>query len=170
MILNLSKIKTEALLLFCKDLILSYHNSQEKLFDVDNDINAYIENITEDFLKNIELRTFPSEHYLQNAKHYRIKAILNAYNLINSEVSKYLQEGKAFNPAMLYFSMLAVWFKELNKESKSKEYIFFLLYPYANVYDKLLLNIKDENFKHLNIQMIEIAERVIFALEKKSFK
>lgn len=170
MILNLSKIKTEALLLFCKDLILSYHNSQERLFDVDDEINTYIENITEDFFKNIELRTFPSEHYLSNRKHYRIKAVLNAYNLINVEVSKYLQEGKAFNPAMLYFSMLAVWFKELNKEPKSKEYIYFILYPYANVYDKLLINIKDEKFKLLNIQMIEIAEHVIFALDKKSFK
>jgi len=66
--------------------------------------------------------------------------------------------------------MLAVWFKELDKESKSKEYIYFTIYPYANVYDKLLVNIKDEKFKRLNIEMIELAEKVVFDLDKVSFR
>ena len=154
MILNLSKIKTEALLLFCKDLILSYKDNQAKLFEINEDTDEYIQNITNDFLKQIDNVTFPPSHYLQNRKHYRIKAVLTAYNFINSEVSKQIKEGSAFNPAMLYFSMLAVWFKELDKESKSKEFIYFIIYPYANVYDKLLLNIEDEKFKLLNVQMI----------------
>lgn len=170
MILNLSKIKTEALLLLCKDLILTYKDNQKKLFNLDDDINEYINTLTDDFLKQIDNVTFSSEHYRKNRKHYRIKAVLNAYTFINQELSKYLKEGMPFNPAMLYFSLLAVWFMELNKESRSKEYIYFILYPYANVYDKLLINIKDETFKLLNVQMIEIAERVIVALDKQSLK
>lgn len=170
MILNLSKIKTEALLLFCKDLILSYKDSQDELFDVDEKTKSYINEITDDFLKNIENVTFPSEYYIQNAKHYRIKAVLNAYNFINSEISKHLKEGMPFNPAMLYFSMLAVWFMELNKEPKSKEYIYFIIYPFANVYDKLLVNIKEEKFKAVNISMIETAEKVVYALDRHSLR
>jgi hypothetical protein len=63
-----------------------------------------------------------------------------------------------------------MWFKELGKESKSKEYIYFLLYPYSITYDKLLLNIKDEKFKVLNIKMIDIAERVILKYNKYTLK
>ncbi len=170
MILNLSKIKTEALLLFCKDLILSYKDSETILFDENEEIETYIQEVTIEFLNQIEKVTFPSEHYLQNRKHYRIKAVLDAYNYINKTISNELKENTLFNPAMLYFSLLAVWFKELDKESKSKEYIYFLLYPYANVYDKLLLNINDDKFKAMNIAMLEIAERIIYKLESLSFK
>jgi len=170
MILNLSKIKTESLLLFCKDLIASYKDKDEVIFEIHEDINNYINDISNDMYKQIEKCTFPSEHYINNRNHYRIKAVLQGYNFINKRVSKELENGKLFNPAMLYFSMLAVWFKELDKESKSKEYIYFTIYPYANVYDKLLVNIKDEKFKRLNIEMIELAEKVVFDLDKVSFK
>lgn len=170
MILNLSKIKTEALLLFCKDLILSYKEKKEDLFDVDGEINEYINNISEDFLKQINNVTFESEHYLQNRNHYRIKAVLNAYNFINAELTTALKDGSTFNPSMLYLSLLAVWFKELDKESKSKEFIYFTLFPYANLYDKLLINIKDEKFKIINIKMLEIAEKVIYRLDRVSLK
>jgi len=170
MILNLSKIKTESLLLFCKDLIASYKDKDEVIFEIHEDINNYINDISNDMYKQIEKSTFPSEHYINNRNHYRIKAVLQGYNFINKRVSKELENGKLFNPAMLYFSMLAVWFKELDKESKSKEYIYFTIYPYANVYDKLLVNIKDEKFKRLNIEMIELAEKVVFDLDKVSFK
>ena len=70
---------------------------------------------------------------------------------------------------MLYFSLLAVWFKELNKESRSKEYIYFLLYPYSQVYDKLLIEIKNKEFRALNIKMIELAENVIYKFDKYNF-
>lgn len=170
MILNLSKIKTEALLLFCKDLISSYKEKEEELFDIDKDINDYIIEISNDMYKQMENCTFPNDYYIKNRNHYRIKAVLQAYNFINKELTSQLQDGKLFNPAMLYFSLLAVWFKELDKESRSKEYIYFTIYPYANVYDKFLVNIKDEKFKQLNISMIELAERVILKLDKISFK
>ncbi len=145
MILNLSKIKTEALLIFCKDLISSYKDKEEKLFDIDDEIDKYINEISNDMYKQMNNCTFPNDYYMKNRTHYRIKAVLEAYNFINNEITKELSEegkGKLFNPAMLYFSLLAVWFKELDKESRSKEYIYFTIYPYANVYDKLLVNIK----------------------------
>lgn len=171
MILNLSQIKTEALLLFCKDLIESYKDKEDEInFDIDEEISSYINGISNDILKQLKMVTFPSDYYIKNRKHYRIKAILQAYNFINNELTKELKKGKVFNPSMLYFSLLAVWFKELNKESKSKQYIYFTIYPYANVYDKLLLNIKDEKFKLVNISMIKIAEKIVYNLDKISLK
>ena len=167
MILNISKIKTEALLLFCRDLISSYHNTQNEIdFGVDKDLIEEFDNISMDMLKNINNVCFKNEYYLQNRKHYRPKAILKAYDNLNNLLTKNLKQNQEFNPSMLYFSMLAVWFKELEKESKSKEYIYFLIYPYFNVYDKLLVNMKNENFKKINIQMIEIAEKTIFQFGK----
>lgn len=170
MILNLSKIKTEALLLFCKDLISSYKEKDEIFFDVNDDINKYINEISDEMYIQIQNCTFPNEHYLSNRKHYRIKAVLEAYNFINKELTKELEKNKVFNPAMLYFSLLAVWFKELEKEKRSKEYIYFTIYPYANVYDKLLVNVKNKEFKTLNISMIELAEKVVNRLNRISFK
>jgi hypothetical protein len=167
MILNLSKIKTESLLLFCKDLILSYKDKDDiEKYLQDRDVIEKFNNIGNDMLKQISNITFPQNYYLQNRKHYKIKAILDGYNFINREISNNLKENEEFNPSMLYFSLLAVWFKELNKESKSKEYIYFILYPYANVYDKFLVEIKDKNFKQLNIKMIELAEKVIYKFDK----
>ena len=149
MILNLSKIKTESLLLFCKDLILSYKDKKEiEKYVMDKEIIEKFNNIGSDMLKQISNVTYPQNYYLENRKHYRIKVVLDGYNFINKEISKNLKENEEFNPSMLYFSLLALWFKELNKESKSKEYIYFILYPYSNVYDKFLVEIKDKNFKY----------------------
>ena len=171
MILNLSKIKTESLLLFCRDLILSYKDKDDiEKYVMDKDIIEKFNNIGNDMLKQISNVTLPQSYYIQNRKHYRIKAILDGYNFINNEISKNLKQNEEFNPSMLYFSLLALWFKELNKESKSKEYIYFILYPYSNVYDKLLVEIKDKEFKLLNIKMIELAEKVIYNFDKYSFK
>ena len=171
MILNLSKIKTQSLLLFCKDLILSYKDKDEiEKYIMDKDVIEKFNNIGNDMLKQISNVTYPQNYYLENRKHYKIKAILDGYNFINKEISRNLKQNEEFNPSMLYFSLLALWFKELNKESKSKEYIFFILYPYSNVYDKLLVEIKDKEFKLLNIKMIELAEKVIYNFDKYSFK
>ena len=170
MILNLSKIKTESLLLFCRDLILSYKDKDDiEKYVMDKDVIEKFNNIGNDILKQILNVTFPQNYYLQNRKHYRIKAVLDGYNFINDEISKNLKENEAFNPSMLYFSLLAVWFKELNKESRSKEYIYFLLYPYSQVYDKLLIEIKNKEFRALNIKMIELAENVIYKFDKYNF-
>ena len=167
MILNLSKIKTESLLLFCRDLILSYKDKDDiEKYLMDKEVIEKFNNIGNDMLKQISNVTLPSSYYLQNRKHYRINAILDGYNFINKEISENLKENEEFNPSMLYFSLLALWFKELNKESKSKEYIYFILFPYANVYDELLVGIKDKEFKVLNVKMIELAEKIIYKFDK----
>ncbi|RXJ92179.1 hypothetical protein CRV00_13350 [Malaciobacter molluscorum] len=170
MILNLSKIKTEALLLFCKDLILSYKDKEAKLFDVSEDIDKYITSVSEEILNQIKRVTFADQHYIQNRNHYRIKAVFKAYNFINDEVSKYLKNDPTFNPAMLFLALLAVWFKELDKESNSKEFIYFILFPYANMYDKLLFEVKNDEFKKINVKMMNIAENVIFNYDRLSLK
>ena len=171
MILNLSKIKTESLLLFCKDLILSYKDTDDiEKYLMDKEVIEKFNNIGNDMLKQISNITYPQNYYLENRKHYKIKSILDGYNFINNEISKNLKQNEEFNPSMLYFSLLALWFKELNKESKSKEYIYFILFPYANVYDKFLVEIKDKDFKLLNIKMIELAEEVIYKFDKYNFR
>ena len=171
MILNVSKIKTESLLLFCKDLILSYKDKDDiEKYIMDKEVIEKFNNIGNDMLKQITNITYPQNYYLQNRKHYKIKAILDGYNFINKEISKSLKQNEEFNPSMLYFSLLALWFKELNKESKSKEYIYFILFPYYNVYDKFLVEIKDKDFKLLNIKMIELAEKVIYKFDKYNFR
>ena len=125
MILNLSKIKTQSLLLFCRDLILSYKDKDDiQKYIIDKEVIEKFNNIGNDMLKQISNVTLPSSYYMQNRKHYRIKAILDGYNFINDEISKNLKQNEEFNPSMLYFSILAMWFKELNKESRSKEYIY----------------------------------------------
>ena len=170
MILNLSKIKTESLLLFCRDLILSYKDKDDiEKYIMDKEVIEKFNNIGNDMLTQISNVTLPSNYYIQNRKHYRIKGILDGYNFINNEVSKNLKQNEEFNPSMLYFSLLAVWFKELNKESRSKEYIYFIIYPYANAYDNFLVEIKDKEFKQLNIKMIELAEKIIYKFDKYSF-
>jgi hypothetical protein len=171
MILNLSKIKTESILLFCKDLILSYKDGIDlDKYIMDKEVINKFNNIGNDMLKQISNVTFPPNYYLSNRKHYKIKAILDGYNFINEEISKNLKQNEEFNPSMLYFSLLALWFKELNKESKSKEYIYFIIYPYANVYDNLLIEIKDKEFRKLNIKMIELAEKVIYKFDKYNIR
>jgi hypothetical protein len=169
MILNLSKIKTEALLLFCRDLIGAYKNSEDNLFDVDKNIKLFIKTTTDDVLQQIEKTVHPQAFYLRQANNSKIKAILLSYTFINNNLSKELKEGKLFNPAMLYFSLLATWFVELGRESKSKEYLYFSLFPYGEVYDAMLLHTKDINFKGLNVSMIDIAEKIIVKLDSYKF-
>ena len=169
MILNTSKVKTEALLLFCKDIILSYEQKEDKLFDVNEETKDYVNNVTKDFLKQLQIVTQPNEFYLRQKNNSKVKAILNAYNFINKNLSQELQNRKTFNPSMLYLSLMATWFAEFGKESKSKEFIYFSMYPYADIYDKLLINIKDNNFKALNISMIDIAEKIVFNLNNYKF-
>lgn len=169
MILNVSKIKTEALLLFCKDIIISYQTTNNDLFDIDDDLKQFIEKNTSEMLRELNYLTKPYDFYLRQRNSAYVKAILLSYEHLNKLLNKYLENGKAFNPSMLYFSLLATWFAELQKESRSKEYIYFILYPYAIVYDKLLLNLSNKEFKALNISMISIAEKVILEFDKYKF-
>lgn len=169
MILNISKIKTEALLLFCKDIIISYNLKEDIHFDVDKNTKDYINHVTSDILKQLQRGTHSNEFYLDKQSNSRTKAVLATYNFINKSLSNELEDGKTFNPSMLYLSLMATWFSELSKESKSKEFIYFSMYPYADVYDKLLINIKDIRFKTLNICMIDLAEKIIYKLDKYKF-
>ena len=167
MVINISKIKTEALLLFCKDLILSYKDIEElDNYGLDKNILTEFNIIGLAILNEINKVTFHQDYYLKNYKNFRVKAVLNCYDFISKEVSKNLQINQKFNPSMLYFSMLTLWFKELQKENKSKEFIYFLLYPYENVYDKLLVGRKNIEYKAMNIKMIELAEKIIYKYEK----
>ena len=169
MILNTSKIKTEALLLFCKDIILSYKQKEDESFDVNDEVKEYVNSVTEDFLKQLQFLTKPNDYYLRQKNNSKIKAILDTYNFINKSLSQELQNRKTFNPSMLYLSLMATWFAEYSKESKSKEFIYFSMYPHADIYDKLLINVKDTNFKALNISMIDTAEKIIYKLNNYKF-
>ncbi|OUR70309.1 hypothetical protein A9Q76_07895 [Arcobacter sp. 31_11_sub10_T18] len=169
MILNTSKIKTEALLLFCKDIILSYQKEEDAFFNVNDEVRNYVTDVTNDFLTQLLITTKPNDYYLKQSNNSKVKAILEAYNFLNKSLSQELQDRKTFNPSMLYLSLMATWFAELSKESKSKEFIYFSMYPYADIYDKLLINVKDTNFKALNISMIDISETIIFKLNNYKF-
>lgn len=167
MVINISKIKTEALLLFCRDLILSYKDNNElKGYGLDNEVLIEFNNLGLTILNEINKITFSHGYYLKNSRNFRVKAILNCYDFINKEISKNLKKNEEFNPSMLYFSMLTLWFKELEKESNSKEFIYFLLYPYGTVYDKLLIGIKNVEYKNMSIKMIELAEKIIYKYDK----
>jgi len=169
MILNISKIKTEALLLFCKDLIESYKDIKPDS-KVDLKLHEEFQAINQEILKQLLVTLREPRYYIENQKNFRVKAIINCYNFINNELSKNLKQNEEFNPSMLYFSFLALWFKELNKESTSKEFIFFTLYPYVNIYDKFLVKIKDIEYKTINIKMIELAEKVIYKFDSYNLK
>lgn len=169
MILNTSKIKTEALLLFCKDIILSYQETNQDLFAVDNEVKVFIQKNMQEILRELYKATKPNDFYWAKKEHTYVKAVLRSYEYLNQMLNQQLENGKAFNPSMLCFSLLASWFAELQKESRSKEYIYFILYPYALVYDKLLLNVNNQEFKALNIAMISVAEKVVLSLDKYKF-
>ena len=106
MILNVSKTKTESLLLFCKDLILSYKDRVDvNDYGIDKDVIEKFNNIGNDMLKQILNVTFPQNYYLQNRKHYRIKAVLDGYNFINDEISKNLKEQSI---SALFYIILSI--------------------------------------------------------------
>ena len=170
MILNISKIKTEALLLFCRDLIGTYANSNDNIFNLNEEIKIYIDDAIIKLKKAIDQVVQPQIYYIDHHKNTRIKYILESYNYINDSLSKHLLQGQQFNPAMLCFSLLTTWFAELRYEYNSKEFIYFTIYPYSLIYDKLLLDINEKEHKKLNILMINIAEDVIFKLDRYNLK
>ena len=66
MILNVSKTKTESLLLFCKDLILSYKDKIDvNDYGVDKDVIEKFNNVGNDMLKQILNVTFPEKYHLE---------------------------------------------------------------------------------------------------------
>ena len=170
MILNTSKIKTEALLLFCRDLIGTYKNTDDSIIQIDESTKKFINDSIDHFLIGINSCVHKEQYYLDNFSNTRIKYILKSYNYINDNIAKHLEKGDTFNPAMLCFSLLITWFFELKHENNSKEFIFFTLYPYGDIYDKMLVNISNDSFMRLNISMIKIAEDVVGKLHYYKIK
>ena len=170
MIVNTSKVKTEALLLFSRDLIDSYINNSDVIFKLDTDLKEFVELRTSQLQKAINVAVQPIDYYLRNRNVSRILMILKSYEYINKNISKHLKNNTKFNPSMLCFSLLSTWFAEMGKEQGSKEFLYFSIYPYSEIYDKLLLNSKNEEYKRLNIAMLNIAEDTIFKLNQYRFK
>jgi hypothetical protein len=170
MIINSSKVKTEALLLFCRDLIVSYKMDKNKLFNIDNETTKFIDERIDQLLSAINLVIQPIDYYLRNSKISRISIILKSYDFITKNITKNFNEGDQFNPSMLCFALLCSWFAELSINEDDKEFIYFSIYPYGEIYDKLLLNISNDNYKHLNILMLNIAEDTINKLYSYRFK
>jgi len=170
MIINSSKVKTEALLLFCRDLINSYKDNADDIFDVSSDITDFIQNRILQLNKAISISVQPIDYYIRNKRVSRISIILKTYEYINKSITKILSNNTKFNPAMLCFALLSTWFAELGHETKSKEFLFFTIYPYGEIYDKLLLNIDNIEYKSLNITMINVSEKIILQLNSYRFK
>jgi hypothetical protein len=170
MIINSSKVKTEALLLFSRDLINSYIDNKEEVFDISFALKEFVASRIIQLQKAINVTVQPIDYYLRNKKVSRIAMILKTYQFINTNITELLENNKKFNPSMLCFSLLSTWFAELSKEKGTKEFMFFSIYPYSEIYDKLLLNIDNLEYKYLNISMLNIAENTIFKLNNYRFK
>jgi len=170
MIINSSKVKTEALLLFCRDLIDSYKDNNDEIFDVSTEIKEFVDIRTVQLHKAINIAVQPIDYYLRNKKVSRISMILKTYQYINKNITQLMKKNTQFNPAMLCFSLLSTWFAELGHEINSKEFLFFTIYPYGEIYDTLLLNTNNIEYKSLNISMINVAEKTIFNLNTYRFK
>jgi hypothetical protein len=159
MIIDMSSVKTEALLLFCRDLIASYKNDDEDSVTIHNHIN--------DLNKALNVVLQENEYYITHINVSRIKIIVSFYNMINNTINEHLLNKNRFNPSMLCFSLLATWFKELEHQGDSKEYLYFNLYPYGDIFDICIVNNSDTEYKLLNISMIQIAEDVMITLNNK---
>jgi len=164
MIINIEKIKTEALLLICRDIIESYKD-QNSAIEFPNDMVEFIDNRIDDLLKSLNVVLQPNDYYIRNKRVSRINIILKTHHYLQKNLSSYFTKNQLFDPAMLCFALLSTWFAEFQR-GQFKEFIYFTIYPYSEVYDKLLLNIEDKNFKTLNISMLNIAEQVILKLDR----
>ena len=170
MVINISKVKTEALLLFCRDLVDSYDKNDSNIFDIEDDIKEFIDERIKGIQKAINIAVQPIDYYIRNAQVSRISLIVKTYEYINKTISKRFRDGDMFNPSMLCIALLSTWFAELSACEEDKEFIYFTIYPYSEVYDKLLINIQNNEFKNLNINMLNIAEDTIVKLHNYRFK
>jgi hypothetical protein len=170
MIINSSKVKSEALLLFCRELILSYENSDDSIFNISQDIKDFIDEQVKHLYKAINIAIQPNDYYIRNTRVTRIAIIIKTYEHINNNISKKFAKGDIFNPAMLCFALLSTWFAELSITEDDKEFLYFNIYPYSEIYDKLLLNIGDMQYKQVNLTMLNIAEDTITKLYNYRFK
>lgn len=167
MVFDSINLKSEALLLICRDIITTYENKQEGIFESDEALKNFVNIHVSSLKKGIDAILQGNEYYLRNARISRIKIILHYYQSISNAIEKAMEKDKRFNPTMLCFAMLATWFKEFGFESRSKEFIFFALYPYGEIYDTLIIKIEDLEYKKLNITMIQMAEKIMMKLYKE---
>lgn len=165
MIVNIEKIKTEALLIFCRDLIVSYQNA-ELVVDVEYEIINKMKLQTELILVEIRKVTKQPAFYIQNKNHFKVKAILNAHNFLVNFCNTRFKNDDVFNPFVLVLSILTYWFGELEKEKNTKEYIFFSIYPFCEIYDDFFIKTKNSSYKIINLKTIEIAEELTKAYDK----
>lgn len=170
MIINTSKVKTEALLLFTRDLIDSYTLKEENIFDLSLEVEEFVTLRISQVRKALDLSLQPIAYYQRNQNVSRIALIIKAYEFIKTDITKSLQKDKQFNPSMLCFTLLSTWFAELGKAVDSKEFLYFNLYPYSEIYDVLLVKMKDKEYKQLNRSMLQIAEQTIVKLNYYGFK
>jgi hypothetical protein len=170
MIINPLKIKSEAILLFCRDLINSYKDTPDDLFNVDQQTKQYIDTQIEQLLKAINISCQPIDYYTRNQRVTRIQYIIMSYQFINKSITKKLHNDTPFNPSMLCFALLSTWFAELSIGEEDKEFIYFCLYPYSEVYDTLLLHTSNNEYKNLNLAMLQLAEDTIYKLHRYRFR
>ena len=111
MIIDTVSLKTEALLLFSRDLIATYNKedgNQYGIFEADETLTFFIQKHIADLTKGINAILQPNEYYLRNMRVSRIRLIIKFYNQINKMVSNHLKIDPRFNPSMLLFSMLSL--------------------------------------------------------------
>ena len=159
MIINVEKIKTEALLIFCKDLIIAYKNS-EIVVDIESELIEKMEIQTDLILKEIEKIIKPYDFYLEHQNNFKIKAILNAHSFLITHCNKRFKNNQLFNPFILVLSILTYWFGEFEKGKNIKQYIFFSIYPFCEIYDNFFVKMKNTSYKIVNLKTIEIAEEL----------
>ena len=169
MIINVEKIKTEALLIFCKDLIIAYKNS-EIVVDIESELIEKMEIQTDLILKEIEKIIKPYDFYLQHQNNFKIKAILNAHSFLIAHCNKRFKNNQLFNPFILVLSILTYWFGEFEKGKNIKQYIFFSIYPFCEIYDNFFVKIKNTSYKIVNLKTIEIAEELTKAYNNQIVK
>ncbi|MEA3290487.1 MAG: hypothetical protein U9Q04_09950 [Campylobacterota bacterium] len=170
MIINISKVKTEALLLFARDLIESYKNQDKAIVELSSQTVLFIDTRVDELLKVINKTVQPIDYYIRNSRVSRISLILKSYEHINKSVSKQFGNNEQFNPSMLCFSLLSTWFAEFEQVKDDPEFIYFTIYPYSEIYDELLLNTESLEYKQLNIKMLNIAENTIYSLNNYKFR
>lgn len=170
MIIHPLKIKSEALLLFCRDLIESYKTNNENIFSIDQKSVEYIDTQIEQIIKAINISCQPIDYYIRNQKVTRIQYIIKSYQWINTQLHKKMKPNAPFNPSMLCFALLSTWFAELSIGEDDKEFLYFCIYPYSEVYDQLLIHTQSAPYKEMNLLMLQIAEEIIFKFHPFRFR
>jgi len=177
MILQISTIKTKALLLICKELMQMYQDNeaQNKLEEkVKKDkkesfesFDTSLEKLSQGMLK--ELKRITKFYYDLSSETSDLKnqeAIKKSFDFLNFELNAHLAKNEPFCPLMLCVSFLSFWFKDLKQEGSNKEFIYFLMFPYKQSCDEILSSKEDEKHKLLNLKMLEFSEEIILKYDK----